>query len=257
MTITNNTAAVSRWSLTFCFAGGQKLNQGRNAEWSRSGTTVTAADQSYSGALATGLSVGAGFLGSWSGSNPSPSSFELNGMTCNVDADPSPAPTATSAPIGPPDTGDGTPPVLQASGNRLVDADGTTRRPLGVNRSGGEFMYVRGHGQYTGNSAGCSDVHATATTTQAWQRRRDRLLERPQPVAGVQARRSEPPSRGRLARPQLDQVMKWFDHRGRSYPGWTWNTWNCTSGPALISGYVGTPTAYGIGLRDHPRSLDG
>lgn len=55
----------------------------------------------------------------------------------------------------------------------------------------------------------------------------------------------------------IDQVMKWFDDRGLSYLGWTWNTWSCTSGPALISGYDGTPTAYGIGLRDHLRSLDG
>jgi hypothetical protein len=126
VTITNHTADVSSWSLTFDFAGGRKL--------------------SHDGALATGASVSAGFLGSWSGSNPSPTSFKLNGTTCNVDADPSPTPTPTPTPTGPPDTGDGTPPVLRASGNKLVDADGTTRRLLGVNRSGGEFMCVQGHG---------------------------------------------------------------------------------------------------------------
>jgi endoglucanase len=64
VTITNNTAAVSGWSLTFDFAGGQKLNQGWNARWSQSGTTVTAANESYNGALATGASVSAGFLAS-------------------------------------------------------------------------------------------------------------------------------------------------------------------------------------------------
>ncbi|WDF42696.1 hypothetical protein PBV52_40795 [Streptomyces sp. T12] len=31
-------------------------------------------------------------------------------------------------------------PALHVSGNKLVDADGTTRRLLGVHRSGGEFM---------------------------------------------------------------------------------------------------------------------
>ena len=34
----------------------------------------------------------------------------------------------------------------------------------------------------------------------------------------------------------------------------TWNTWDCSSGPSLISSYDGTPTAYGAGLRDHLRS---
>lgn len=55
----------------------------------------------------------------------------------------------------------------------------------------------------------------------------------------------------------IDQVMKWFDDRGLSYLGWTWNTWNCNTGPALISSYDGTPTPFGIGLRDHLRALNG
>lgn len=55
----------------------------------------------------------------------------------------------------------------------------------------------------------------------------------------------------------IDRVMAWFDEREQSYLGWTWNTWNCNTGPALISNYDGTPTSFGIGLRDHLRSLDG
>jgi endoglucanase len=51
--------------------------------------------------------------------------------------------------------------------------------------------------------------------------------------------------------------MKWFDDRVLSYLGRTWNTWNCATGPSLISSYDGTPTAYGIGLRDHLRALHG
>ncbi|MGW2488104.1 cellulose binding domain-containing protein [Streptomyces sp. NPDC001606] len=53
-----------------------------------------------------------------------------------------------------------------------------------------------------------------------------------------------------------DQVMKWLDDHGLSYLGWTWNTWDCSSGPSLISSYDGTPTAYGAGLRDHLRALN-
>lgn len=49
----------------------------------------------------------------------------------------------------------------------------------------------------------------------------------------------------------IDQLMAWMDGKGISYVGWTWNTWGCGSGPALITDYDGTPTAYGVGLRDH------
>ncbi len=51
-----------------------------------------------------------------------------------------------------------------------------------------------------------------------------------------------------------DTLMAWLDQHGASYLGWTWNTWDCSSGPSLISSYDGTPTAYGAGLRDHLRS---
>ncbi|TDB83576.1 cellulase family glycosylhydrolase, partial [Actinomadura sp. 7K534] len=48
-----------------------------------------------------------------------------------------------------------------------------------------------------------------------------------------------------------DRLMAWLDAHGASYLGWTWNTWDCSSGPSLISSYDGTPTPYGAGLRDH------
>ncbi len=47
----------------------------------------------------------------------------------------------------------------------------------------------------------------------------------------------------------VDTLMNWLDAKGLSYLGWTWNTWDCSSGPALISNYDGTPTAYGAGLK--------
>ncbi len=49
--------------------------------------------------------------------------------------------------------------------------------------------------------------------------------------------------------------MAWADTNGVSYLGWTWNTWDCSSGPALISAYDGTPTSFGIGFRDHLAAL--
>ncbi|GAA3801241.1 cellulase family glycosylhydrolase [Streptomyces phyllanthi] len=444
--ITNNQSALSSWSLTFDFAGGQKVTQGWSARWSQSGTTVTAANESWNGSLGSGASVSAGFIATRSGSNPVPTAFKLNGTTCNVDAEPSPDPTSPGptdpGPTDPPPS-DG-PPVLEVSGNKFTDQSGATRRLLGVNRSGGEFACVQGNGiwdgpvddasvraiadwnvntvriplneecwlglsnirpeyaganyinavkdlvakvkahgmtpmvelhwtwgQYTGNSAGCSDVHAscqkpmpnmqytpafwtsvantfkddptvvfdlfnepypdraTSTATQAWTCWRDGgtcpgityqvagMQDLIDAVRGTGARNvilaggiaysndlsqwltykpSDPTGNlaaawhvynfntcstescwdstlapvaaqvplvageigeNTCAHSFIDRVMNWFDARNLSYLGWTWNTWNCNSGPALISGYDGTPTSFGIGLRDHLRSLDG
>ncbi|MEV5169834.1 cellulose binding domain-containing protein [Streptomyces flaveolus] len=435
--VTNNQAALSGWKLTFDFAGGQKVGQGWNAKWAQSGTTVAAANEGWNGALGTGASVSAGFLASWSESNTAPAVFKLNGTTCNVDSEPTTPPPTTPPPSG------GTPPALRVSGNKLVDADGTTRRLLGVNRSGGEFMCVQGYGiwdgpvddaavkaiadwkanavriplneecwlglsdvkpeygganyiaavrelvarveahgmtpvlelhwsygQYTGNSAGCTDVHATcqkpmpdmryspsfwssvastfkddeaavfdlfnepypdraaSSATDAWKCWRDggTCPGISYEVAGMQdlvdsvratgaknvimagglaysndlgqwtAYKPTDPA-GNLAAAYhvynfnscasescwnstlapvaaqvplvageigentcahgfTDRVMKWFDDHDLSYLGWTWNTWDCSSGPSLISAYDGTPTAYGAGLRDHLRALN-
>jgi endoglucanase len=49
----------------------------------------------------------------------------------------------------------------------------------------------------------------------------------------------------------IDTIMNWADVHGVGYLGWTWNTWDCGSGPSLISDYDGTPTPFGAGLRDH------
>jgi endoglucanase len=53
----------------------------------------------------------------------------------------------------------------------------------------------------------------------------------------------------------VDSYMAWADAHGISYLGWTWNPWDCSSGPALISDWNGTPTPYGAGLRDHLAAL--
>lgn len=53
----------------------------------------------------------------------------------------------------------------------------------------------------------------------------------------------------------VDGFMNWLDSHKIGYLGWTWNTWDCSSGPSLISSYDGTPTAYGQGLKNHLASL--
>jgi hypothetical protein len=52
----------------------------------------------------------------------------------------------------------------------------------------------------------------------------------------------------------IDGYMRYADAVGISYLGWTWNSgggWRCKDGMALIKDYTGTPTPFGIGLRDH------
>ena len=53
--------------------------------------------------------------------------------------------------------------------------------------------------------------------------------------------------------------MPWADQHGVSYLGWAWDStddnWSCSRGPALIMNYSGTPTAYGLGLKQHLATL--
>ncbi len=49
----------------------------------------------------------------------------------------------------------------------------------------------------------------------------------------------------------LEQVLPWADRHEVGYLAWSWNTASCGSGPALISDYAGTPTAFGAGYRHH------
>jgi cellulose 1,4-beta-cellobiosidase len=101
VTITNNSAAKSSWSLKWSYAGNQKVTSGWNAKLSQSGADVTVANESYNAQLATGGSVSFGFQGSYSGTNAIPATFTLDGVTCNVDDGGTPGPTDPPGPGGP------------------------------------------------------------------------------------------------------------------------------------------------------------
>ncbi|MEU6289226.1 glycoside hydrolase family 6 protein [Streptomyces sp. NPDC015140] len=102
VTVTNNGAATSNWSLGWTYAGSQKVTGGWNAKVSQSGAAVTAANESYNGTLATGGSASFGFQATYSGTNAVPATFTLNGVTCNVDGGPTDPPDPTD-PTGPSD----------------------------------------------------------------------------------------------------------------------------------------------------------
>ncbi|MFI5299306.1 MAG: cellulase family glycosylhydrolase [Polyangiales bacterium] len=49
----------------------------------------------------------------------------------------------------------------------------------------------------------------------------------------------------------VNAYLTWADGVGASYLGWTWNTWDCVTGPSLITAYDGTPTAMGQAFKAH------
>ncbi|MEV6380740.1 glycoside hydrolase family 6 protein [Streptomyces sp. NPDC051773] len=85
VTVTNNSAAKSSWAVKWSYAGNQQVTSGWNSRITQSGSAVTAANETYNGTLATGGSVSFGFQASYSGTNALPTTFTLDGVTCNVD----------------------------------------------------------------------------------------------------------------------------------------------------------------------------
>ncbi|GAB2820629.1 glycoside hydrolase family 48 protein [Streptomyces daliensis] len=83
VTLTNRgTEALDGWSLSYGYAGNQKLSNGWNADWSQSGKTVTAKSLSYNSKVAPGAAVSAGANFSYSGTNAAPTAYSVNGTTC-------------------------------------------------------------------------------------------------------------------------------------------------------------------------------
>ncbi len=60
--------------MKWTYANGQTVSQMWNATLSSSGSSVTAKNMSYNGNLGAGASTSFGFLGSWNGTNGTPSS---------------------------------------------------------------------------------------------------------------------------------------------------------------------------------------
>ncbi|MEU8116466.1 glycoside hydrolase family 6 protein [Micromonospora sp. NPDC048947] len=135
VTIKNVGDPLNGWTLGWTFANSsQRVQQGWSATFTQSGSQVTARSMSYNGTLATGASTSIGFNGAWSGSNPKPTSFTLNGVVCNGGTTPptTPPPT-TPPPTDPPPT---TPPP--------TDPPPTTNPPPGV-KVDNPYAGVRGY----------------------------------------------------------------------------------------------------------------
>ncbi|GAB2844740.1 cellulose 1,4-beta-cellobiosidase [Actinoallomurus bryophytorum] len=103
--ITNLGDPVTSWTLEWDFAGNQQVGQGWSGTFTQSSKHVTVKSLSYNGALATNASTSLGFNGSYSGTNTAPTTFKLNGTTCDGTAGSTPTPTPTPTPTDPGDGG--------------------------------------------------------------------------------------------------------------------------------------------------------
>jgi hypothetical protein len=99
VTITNLGDAVNGWTLTWSFTAGQTVTQLWNGLVTQSGAQVSVTNASYNASIATGASTAFGFNGTWNGTNPTPTSFSLNGTVCTggtTPGSPSPSPRPSS-----------------------------------------------------------------------------------------------------------------------------------------------------------------
>ena len=83
LTITNSgTSAWTTWTMTFAFAGNQRVTNLWNGTVSQAGTAVTVRSAPYNGQVPAGAAVQIGFQGVYSGANGVPGVFAVNGVPC-------------------------------------------------------------------------------------------------------------------------------------------------------------------------------
>lgn len=83
LTLTNRgTDVIDGWTLTYAYAGNQKLGNGWNGTWSQSGKDITVRNASHNARVAAGAAVTTGAQFSYSGGNTAPTSFSVNGTPC-------------------------------------------------------------------------------------------------------------------------------------------------------------------------------
>jgi glucose/arabinose dehydrogenase len=121
--ITNLGDPLTGWTLGWALAGGQSITQMWNATPASNGGRATATNLGWNGAVPTQGSVSFGFNGTWSGSNPVPAAFTLNGVTCSGSVvTPTTTPTTTTTTGPPSDTTAPSVPANPAASNLTCDA---------------------------------------------------------------------------------------------------------------------------------------
>lgn len=70
VTVTAGSAAINGWTVNWTFTGGEQITSAWNAAVNTSGSTVSAVNLDYNGALGAGASTGFGFTGSGTSGTP-------------------------------------------------------------------------------------------------------------------------------------------------------------------------------------------
>ncbi|WP_319019248.1 arabinofuranosidase catalytic domain-containing protein [Microbispora sitophila] len=128
---------ISGWKLTWSFPAGQTITQLWNGTYTQSGSQVTVTNVDYNGSIPSGGSTSFGFNGAFNGSNPVPTSFALNGVTCTGGVTSSPSTSPSVSPSASPTVSPSTSPsppssrqpcdIYAAGGTPCVAAHSTTR----------------------------------------------------------------------------------------------------------------------------------
>ncbi|MGC5286271.1 cellulose-binding domain-containing protein [Micromonospora sp. DT231] len=90
--------AVSSWTVTWTYAGDERVTNGWNATVSQSGSTVTARNMSYNGSIPAAGVAEFGVQGTYGASGGAPTGFSLNGVPCNGTG---PSPTGVPTTLNP------------------------------------------------------------------------------------------------------------------------------------------------------------
>ncbi|TDD19271.1 cellulose 1,4-beta-cellobiosidase [Nonomuraea diastatica] len=164
ITLRNTGDALSSWTLAFDYptTSQRYTPSGWGAQWSQSGTRVTGTNMPWNGNLAAGASISVGYNGTWSGSNPDPTSFSVNGTTCGGEgANAAPTVSLTSPSAGQTYTA----PASVAIAANAADSDGTISKVdfyQGSTLLGTDTSAPYTH-NWTGVAAGSYSVTARAT----------------------------------------------------------------------------------------------
>ena len=110
--ITNNSTALTTWSLTWTFPGNQQITSAWNTQLTQNGAVVTAHDAGYNASVPTGGSVQFGFQATFTGSNAIPTNFAVNGISCAGNSTPTPTVVPTVTPTPKPTTTPSTTPTV-------------------------------------------------------------------------------------------------------------------------------------------------
>jgi non-reducing end alpha-L-arabinofuranosidase len=137
VTITNLGAAITNWTLTWSFTAGQTITQLWNGSYTQSGSLSTVTNAAYNGNIATGGSTSFGFNGSWTGSNPVPASFALNGTTCTGGSPSSVSSSASRSPLPSPSASSPGPSASSASPSASSSGPISAKLPCDLYAAGG------------------------------------------------------------------------------------------------------------------------